>query len=35
VEDLIRGLIYEPSRPILLEGLKEVKELLKEGTPVS
>ena len=35
VDELIRGLIYEPSSPILLEGLEEVKELLKDETPVS
>jgi hypothetical protein len=35
VGELIRRLIYEPSSPILLEGLEEVKGLLKEGTPVS
>ena len=33
--ELIRSLIYEPPSPILLEGLEEVKRLLKEGTPVS
>ncbi len=27
--------IYEPPSPILLEGLEEVKGLLKKGTPVS
>ena len=32
---LSRGLIYEPSNPILLEGLEEIKGLLKEGTPIS
>ncbi len=35
VRELIRSLIYEPPSPILLEGLEEVKGLLKEGTPVS
>ena len=35
VDELIRGLIYEPSSPILMEGLEEVKELLKDETPVS
>jgi hypothetical protein len=35
VGELIRGLIYEPSSPILQEGMKEVKGLLKEGTAVS
>jgi hypothetical protein len=29
VGELIRGLIYEPSSPILLEGLEEVKGLLQ------
>ena len=33
--ELIRDLIYEPSSPILLEGLEEVKDLLKDETPVS
>ena len=32
---LIRRLIYEPTSPILVEGLEEVKGLLKEGTPMS
>ena len=32
---LIRSLIYEPTSPILVEGLEEVKGLLKEGTPMS
>ena len=35
VGKLIRGLIYEPSNPILLEELEEIKGLLKEGTPIS
>ncbi len=33
--ELIRRLMYEPPSPILLEGLEQVKGLLKEGTPVS
>ena len=33
--ELIRSLIYEPTSPILVEGLEEVKGLLKEGTPMS
>ena len=35
MDELIRDLIYEPSSPILLEGLEEVKKLLKDETPVS
>ena len=35
VGTLIRSLIYEPTSPILVEGLEEVKGLLKEGTPMS
>ena len=35
VGELIRDLIYEPSNPILLEELEEIKGLLKEGTPIS
>ena len=35
VGEFIRGLIYEPSSPILLEGLEEIKELLRDATPVS
>ena len=35
VGELIKGLIYEPSSPILLDGLEEVKKLLKNETPVS
>ncbi len=33
--ELIRNLIYEPPSPILMEGLEEVKGLLKERTPIS
>ena len=35
VGELIKGLIYEPSSPILMEGLEEVKKLLTGETPVS
>jgi hypothetical protein len=31
----IRSLIYEPPSPILVEGLEEVKGVLKERTPIS
>jgi hypothetical protein len=33
--ELIRNLIYEPPSPILMEGLEEVKGLLKERTPIT
>jgi hypothetical protein len=33
--ELIRNLIYEPPSPKLMEGLEEVKGLLKERTPIS
>jgi len=35
VGERICDLIHEPSSPILLEGLEEVKGLLKKGTPTS
>ncbi len=35
VGEMVKSLIYEPSVQSLTEGLEEIKELLKKGTPIS